>query len=112
MDNIYLQGIAVVMVALLILAWVFPDQKWLEPFRAKRPARTPDRLPGRDTSPDFPTAHRSAPGVAAPSTPLAIESRMAASQRSFRRFSAGYAAVSILGAALVLLFLISILKTF
>lgn len=112
MDNIYLQVIAVVMVALLILAWMFPDQKWLEPFRAKRPARGGQSREERDAEACFPSTRAAATGAAASAAPLAIETRMAANQRSFRRFSAAYAAMSILGGALLLLFIISILKKF
>ena len=112
MDNIYLQVIGVVMVALLILAWMFPDQKWLEPFRAKRPARGFHSQDESDAEANFPSSRGAATSVGSPATPLAIETRMSENQRSFRRFSAAYAAMSILGAALLLLFVISILKKF
>lgn len=98
-ENPFLIAISSIMVLLLVLAWLLPNQKWLDPFRAPY---VPRRAPTADESvptPVFPTAR-----AAAHPPMTAVSARMADRQRAHRRMSRLYAGVSIIGAGLLIPF--------
>ena len=89
------------MVALLVAAWLFPGQRWLEPFRA---ARRPVHL--RDAPRDVSAAHHAFPSArpVQSAAPAHIEVMLERRRRSFRRFSRIHAGISIIAAGAGILF--------
>ena len=89
------------MVALLVAAWLFPGQRWLEPFRTtRRPVQVRDAP--RGVSP----AHHSLPSTRTVQSlaPAHIDVMLDRRRRSFRRFSRIHAGISIIAAGAGILF--------
>lgn len=43
LENPFVLAVGSIMVLLMVLAWWFPNQKWLDPFRSMHPPRRPAR---------------------------------------------------------------------
>ena len=90
------------MVTLLVLAWMFPGVRWLEPFRARRPPRRPQ---ASARAPDLDFIFTSNPRGVADSAPMtAVETRLADRRSASGRMSGVYAGATLAGTG-VLLFL-------